>query len=288
MYTVIKRMEISASHSLKLSYRSKCENLHGHNWIITVYCRSEVLNEDGMVVDFTHIKETVMGRLDHRNLNEVVSFNPTAENIARWGYVSKFPLVSRLKFASQKEIPLSMRRINEIFYSLQGEGYHTGIPAVFVRFSGCNLRCPFCDTQHEEGTLMSDEDIVMEVAKYSTQVVILTGGEPGLWIDEKLVDALHHEGKYVCIETNGTCLLPENIDWVTCSPKEGAKINLDRIDEVKVVYVGQDVSAYLDLSASHYFLQPCSCANTEEVIAYILQHPEWRLSLQTHKLLQIP
>ena len=75
MYTVIKRMEISASHSLKLSYRSKCENLHGHNWIITVYCRSEV---------FTHIKETVMGRLDHRNLNEVVSFNPTAENIARW------------------------------------------------------------------------------------------------------------------------------------------------------------------------------------------------------------
>ena len=96
-----------------------------------------------------------------------------------------------------------MRRINEIFYSLQGEGYHTGIPAV-------------------------------------------------------------------------------------CSPKEGAKINLDRIDEVKVVYVGQDVSAYLDLSASHYFLQPCSCANTEEVIAYILQHPEWRLSLQTHKLLQIP
>ena len=113
-----------------------------------------------------------------------------------------------------------MRRINEIFYSLQGEGYHTGIPAVFVRFSGCNLRCPFCDTQHEEGTLMSDEDIVMEVAKYSTQIVILTGGEPGLWIDEKLVDALHHEGKYVCIETNGTCLLPENIDWVTCSPKD--------------------------------------------------------------------
>ena len=77
-------MEISASHSLKLSYRSKCENLHGHNWIITVYCRSEVLNEDGMVVDFTHIKETVMGRLDHQNLNEVVSLNPTAENIARW------------------------------------------------------------------------------------------------------------------------------------------------------------------------------------------------------------
>ena len=79
MYTVIKRMEISAAHSLKLSYRSKCEDLHGHNWIITVYCRSRELNADGMVVDFSHIKETVKGKLDHRNLNEVLPFNPTRE-----------------------------------------------------------------------------------------------------------------------------------------------------------------------------------------------------------------
>lgn len=77
-------MEVSASHSLKLSYQSKCENLHGHNWIITVFCRSKDLNEDGMVVDFTHIKEVVMGQLDHRNLNDVLSVNPTAENIAHW------------------------------------------------------------------------------------------------------------------------------------------------------------------------------------------------------------
>lgn len=84
MYTVIKRMEVSASHFLSLSYRSKCENLHGHNWIITVYCRSEELNEDGMVVDFSHIKEVVMGQLDHKNLNDVLSCNPTAENIAYW------------------------------------------------------------------------------------------------------------------------------------------------------------------------------------------------------------
>ena len=113
-----------------------------------------------------------------------------------------------------------MRKINEIFYSLQGEGFHTGMPAIFVRFSGCNLKCSFCDTQHEEGTLMSDEEIVEAVAKYPASMVILTGGEPGLWIDDKLVDALHYEGKYVCIETNGSCVWPENIGWVSCSPKE--------------------------------------------------------------------
>lgn len=84
MYTVIKRMEISASHSLQLSYPSKCENLHGHNWIITVYCRSKELNPDGMVVDFSHIKQAVKKKLDHQNLNDILPFNSTAENIARW------------------------------------------------------------------------------------------------------------------------------------------------------------------------------------------------------------
>lgn len=84
MYYVTKRLEISASHSLTLDYDSKCTSLHGHNWIITVHCRANELNSNGMVADFTDIKETVMGKLDHANLNEVVPFNPTAENIARW------------------------------------------------------------------------------------------------------------------------------------------------------------------------------------------------------------
>lgn len=180
-----------------------------------------------------------------------------------------------------------MKKINEIFYSLQGEGFHTGTPSVFVRFSGCNLKCGFCDTAHESGSLMTDEEIVEETNKYPCRTVILTGGEPGLWIDKKLLDLLHQAEKYICIETNGTCKLPESIDWVTCSPKEGTEIKAGHIDEVKVVYTGQDVTKYLKLPAKHYFLQPCSCSNTQQVIGYILEHPEWRLSLQTHKLVNI-
>ncbi len=84
MYTVIKRIEISAAHSLSLSYASKCERLHGHNWIITIHCRAAELNADGMVIDFTRIKEDIHSQLDHANLNEILPFNPTAENIARW------------------------------------------------------------------------------------------------------------------------------------------------------------------------------------------------------------
>lgn len=180
-----------------------------------------------------------------------------------------------------------MRKINEIFYSLQGEGHHTGMPAVFIRFSGCNLKCSFCDTSHEDGEMLSDEEILSKVNAYPAQTVILTGGEPSLWIDKEFIDLLHQAGKYVCIETNGTFALPNNIDWVTCSPKGNTQIVLQRIDELKVVYLGQDLTRFAAMEATYYFLQPCSCKNTEEVVDYILLHPTWRLSLQTHKLINI-
>ncbi len=180
-----------------------------------------------------------------------------------------------------------MRKINEIFYRLQGEGFHTGTPAVFVRFSGCNLKCPFCDTQHESGTMMSDEQIVQHILQFPARTVILTGGEPSLWIDTAFIQRLHAAGLYVCIETNGTRALPEGIDWVTCSPKDGGEVVLTRMDEVKVVYQGQDITAYEQMPAIHFFLQPCSCQNTSETVACILQHPKWRLSLQTHKYIGI-
>lgn len=179
-----------------------------------------------------------------------------------------------------------MRKINEIFYSLQGEGFHTGTPALFIRFSGCNLKCSFCDTPHETGTWMSDEEIMRRVAECPAQTVILTGGEPSLWISDEFIDQLHNLGKYVCIETNGTRPIPTSIDWVTCSPK-GAPVVLERIDEVKVVFTGEDVEPYASLPARYHYLQPCSCQNTQAVVDYILEHPSWMLSLQTHKYIQI-
>jgi len=180
-----------------------------------------------------------------------------------------------------------MRKINEIFYSLQGEGYYTGTPAIFIRFSGCNLKCSFCDTQHEEGRMMTDDEIMAEVRKYPAVMVVLTGGEPSLALDREFIDRLHREKKYVCIETNGTNRLPYNIDWVTCSPKQGVKLGITGMDEVKVVYEGQDIAVYELLPAEHFFLQPCSCSNTAETVECVMKHPKWRLSLQTHKLIDI-
>ena len=180
-----------------------------------------------------------------------------------------------------------MKKINEIFYSIQGEGYFTGTPAVFVRFSGCNLRCPFCDTEHKEGKMLSDDEIIAEIRRYPALHVVLTGGEPCMQVTYDLVDKIKATGRFVQIETNGTLFPPVNIDWITCSPKEGGKTVVINPNELKVVYTGQDMSQYDKYSAGVYYLQPCSGRNTKEVINYIKEHPKWKLSLQTHKILNV-
>ncbi len=179
-----------------------------------------------------------------------------------------------------------MKKVNEIFYSLQGEGAWTGTPIVFVRFSGCNLACSFCDTAHEAGQEMTDDEIIEAVSQYPSKRICFTGGEPALQLDQALVNALKAKDFILHIETNGTRLLPDGLDWITVSPKY-KEVVLPRADELKLVYEGQDPSPWLEYPASSFFLQPCSMQNTEEVIEYIKQHPTWRLSLQTHKLLDI-
>ena len=196
-----------------------------------------------------------------------------------------------------------MYKINEIFYSLQGEGYHSGTPAVFVRFSGCNLRCAFCDTQHQEGKLMSLQEIVDKVNRYPTApLLVLTGGEPSLFIDEAFVEELKQKtNKRIAIETNGTRFLPCNLDWVTLSPKtafDGGNLEpciLKSCDELKVVYLYQDLSSYDAIEAKHRFLQPCFSedekqrkANLELCVKAVMSHPNWRLSLQIHRILELP
>lgn len=186
-----------------------------------------------------------------------------------------------------------MYKVNEIFYSLQGEGFWTGTPMVFLRFSGCNLRCPFCDTNFSASQQMSEDSIIEALKKTvpDCRRIVITGGEPALQLDQVLVDRLHAEGYRIHIETNGNRPLPEGIDWVTFSPKQdwqpAAKTAITQADELKLVYTGQDADKWLSFPAAHYFLQPCSGENTKEVVTYIMSHPRWRLSLQTHKYLNI-
>ena len=195
-----------------------------------------------------------------------------------------------------------MYRINEIFHSLQGEGFHAGTPAVFVRFSGCNLQCGFCDTKHQSGEMLSLQEIVDEVNKYPVApLVVLTGGEPSLFINEAFVAELKQKtGKRIAIETNGTRPLPSNLDWVTLSPKsafEGGDAEpcvLKRCDELKVVYLGQDLAQYECIKAEHRFLQPCFCEdetlrknNMKACVEAVMQNLGWRFSLQIHRVLNI-
>ena len=179
-------------------------------------------------------------------------------------------------------------KINEIFYTIQGEGYQTGRPAIFIRFADCNLNCPFCDTNFHTYNELTEEEIIKKVKNLQRDVmVVLTGGEPTLQVTPSLIDKLHTEGYYTAIETNGTNTINYPVDWITCSPKENSAIKLQQANEVKVVYTGQDVEKYRNITAEHYLLQPCSLQNTLQVVDYILQHPWWRLSLQTHKMIKI-
>lgn len=206
-------------------------------------------------------------------------------------------------------------RVNEIFYTLQGEGVHSGIPAVFVRLSGCNLRCPWCDTDFADYTEMTADAIVKEaLALYDVpnerrRMVVLTGGEPSLQVNEALVAALHDAGFYICIETNGTHPLPDGIDWITCSPKKVSNrqpsLALRKVNEVKVVFTGDyDPDIWRgQFEAEHWMLQPLRYNgellmesgidewaddrndNLDETVRYILAHPFWRLSVQLHKII---
>ncbi len=178
--------------------------------------------------------------------------------------------------------------VNEIFYSLQGEGYFTGTPAVFLRMARCNRRCSFCDTDFSDSTDMTLQEMLQAVAAFPARHVVVTGGEPLLQLDDALIDALHLAGFFIQVETNGTLPVPPGVDWVTCSPKD-PPLAVNRIDELKIVYQGQDVEAIASSQppATHYFLQPLSGGNIPETVAYILANPYWRLSLQTHKLIDI-
>jgi 7-carboxy-7-deazaguanine synthase len=212
-----------------------------------------------------------------------------------------------------------MYAVKEIFYTLQGEGANAGRAAVFCRFAGCNLWsgreqdrsaavCQFCDTDFVGtdgpggGKFATAADLARAVAAAwdgpiggrVRPLVVCTGGEPLLQLDEPLVGALHAAGFEIAVETNGTRLPPPGLDWVCVSPKAGAELVLRRGQELKLVYpqAGAAPEDFDGLEFDHYFLQPMDGPdrerNTRRVVEYCLRHPQWRVSLQTHKYLNIP
>ncbi len=206
--------------------------------------------------------------------------------------------------------------IKEIFYTLQGEGLNAGRPAVFCRFAGCNLWsgreedrakavCQFCDTDfvgtdgQGGGRFASAEALAASVAQAwageaGNRLVVLTGGEPLLQVDEPLIAALHGHGFEIAVETNGTIAPPPGIDWICVSPKADAPLQLTVGHELKLVYPqdGVDPSSFVGMAFKNFLLQPMDgpnrAENTAAAIAYCLAHPRWRLSVQTHKVLGIP
>ena len=209
--------------------------------------------------------------------------------------------------------------VKEIFFTLQGEGANTGRPAVFCRFAGCNLwtgreedraqaTCQFCDTDFvgvdgPGGGKFATADALARavsekwpanVSARARKLVVCTGGEPLLQMDDEVVTALHEQGFEIAIETNGTQLPPGDIDWICVSPKAGAPLVLTSGNELKLVYPQQGATPerFADLDFEQFFLQPMDGPdrerNTELALSYCLSHPQWRLSIQTHKLLGIP
>ena len=210
-----------------------------------------------------------------------------------------------------------MYTIKEIYYTIQGEGFHTGRSAVFVRFSGCNLWtgyekdrenaiCNFCDTDFigtdgpGGGKFQTPNDLVKNIVSKcpsrskEKRFVVFTGGEPLLQMDEELINVLHFNKFEIAIETNGTVKAPKNIDWVCVSPKAGSDLIITKGNELKLVYPqhGIDPSQYENLNFDHFSLQPMDNENLNEniqkTIKYCHEHPLWRLSLQTHKFVGIP
>jgi len=205
--------------------------------------------------------------------------------------------------------------VKEIFLTLQGEGAHAGRAAVFCRFAGCNLWsgreedrakavCRFCDTDFvgTDGTLggrfASADELADTIAAQWTgddanRYVVLTGGEPLLQVDRALVDALHRRGFAVAVETNGTIIPPDGMDWICVSPKAGSELVLKRGHELKLVFPqpGAPPEEFAGLDFERFSLQPMdgpdAAENTARAIDYCLRHPRWRLSLQTHKTLGI-
>ena len=204
--------------------------------------------------------------------------------------------------------------VKEIFLTLQGEGMQAGRRAVFLRLSGCNLwsgreqdradaQCKFCDTDFvgmdgENGGRYEARALAAKVEQLwgsgDERLVVITGGEPMLQLDAALVDALHARGFEIAVETNGTLAAPDGIDWICVSPKAGTEVVQRSGDELKLVWpqAGVDPQALLGWDFRHYLIQPMDCADAQAArqaaIDYVLAHPEWRLSLQTHKLLGLP
>lgn len=207
--------------------------------------------------------------------------------------------------------------VKEIFYTLQGEGAHAGRPAVFCRFSGCNLWtgreedrsraiCQFCDTDFvgTDGTgggkfkaaadLAAAIDREWPASCQKNKYVVFTGGEPLLQLDKPVIDAMHALGFEIAIETNGTIEVPEGADWICVSPKMGSELKVGKGSELKVVFPqqGQDLDAYLALDFQNFLLQPMDgpdrLENTRKAIETVKADPRWKLSIQTHKMLNIP